>query len=62
MNGGKVLASPAAPFNAFGLASDQGYACNWTEACEADFGAGFIPIVCLSFSSGRVGGMRQMMM
>ena len=29
------------PSNAFGPASDQGYASRWTEVSEADFGGGF---------------------
>ena len=48
------------PSNAFGPASDQGYASRWTEVSEADFGGGFALPVRLGFFSGRVVASRTL--
>jgi RHS repeat-associated protein len=48
------------PSNAFGPASDQGYASRWTEVSEADFGGGFTLPVRLGFFSGRVVASRTL--
>ena len=48
------------PSNAFGPASDQGYASHWTEVSEVDFGGGFTLPVRLGFFSGRVVASRTL--
>lgn len=52
----KVVASPAAPSNGSGPASDKGYASNWTEFSEADFGGGFTLPVRLDFLNDTSSG------